>query len=151
MGRRHGLSKSELKWQQRCVSSGPEPWVFDMANGMSNRRSTLKRPIVCRSKKDGNCGMCEVEVLPSVHSAPVGSIVPTVINLTCDPLPLDQSYEVLIAGNAKLIPPVLFIPVGAGSLCDLEFPPIPGAWLIDFVFLNSQGCVVRDQIAIDTF
>jgi hypothetical protein len=145
MGRRRGLSKSERKWQQKCVSSGPIPWVFDMANGMSNRRSTLKRPIVCRSKKDGNCGVVQMffQFLPAV-SLP-GADVIAEIEIVATKLPEDSNYELIMAGPYFLVGGPFQVTIGQLYQLPAKAPLQSGFYTTNLVALNSQGCRVDAQ------
>lgn len=145
MVRRRGLSKSERKWQQRCVSSGPEPWVFDMANGMSNRRSTLKRPIVCRSKKDGNCGVVAltVEIIPQQHAQGDHVIMTGLIE--AQKQPMDTTYDVVISGPYLCLDPQPKIVVGQLTQWELVAPMVSGTYTTYVVCVNSQGCRVDSQ------
>lgn len=145
MGRRRGLSKSERKWQQKCVSSGPEPWVFDMANGMSNRRSTLKRPIVCRSKKDGNCGVVQMFFQWATFAHSPGEHVIALVHLENTKAPEDQTYELIMEGPYFLVGGPFSVTFNQEYEFEAVAPMQPGNYTTNLIALNSQGCRVDAQ------
>lgn len=145
MGRRRGLSKSECKWQQRAVSSGPEPWVIGMANGMSNRRSTLKRPIVCRSKKDGNCGVVQMFFEWATFNHSPGEHVIAKVHLENTKAPEDQTYELIMEGPYFLVGGPFNVTFGQDYEFEAVAPIPPGNYTTNLIALNSQACRVDAQ------
>jgi hypothetical protein len=145
MGRRRGHSKSELKWKRKSLTNERGPWILDVSNGMTSRKTTLKRPIVCRSKKDGNCGVVNMdfEIVPLVHLA--GAHVTARIRINELKAPMDNTYDLLMAGPYYFALPPGKVVIGALFEAEVIAPMQPGNYTTNLVALNSQGCRVDAQ------
>jgi len=116
-----------------------------VSNGMSVRRRTLKRPIVCRSKPDGNCGDCslEWELIPDVMTG--GQTVEVQIQLVCVDNPLDLNFTLFMEGPFLLVPINPLITANVVNLFHAIAPLQAGTYEPTIYAINSQHCQYKDS------
>jgi hypothetical protein len=116
-----------------------------VSNALSRRRKTLKRPIVCKSKRF-ECGFCQLAmtIIP-IDSTP-GSTRQITLLLACDPLPQDDQYEVRLrdGGDWQILPN----PLTVGIAVDTPWASsvVLGQHTVYCELENSQRCKVRGSV-----
>ena len=115
---------------------------------MSSRRSTLKRPIVCKSKKHGDCGACDFEIRKPPEPVPPGSLEDWSVRLSCDPDPTDLSFELTVYGAFQPVLPLPEVEPNADTHFDLQSPGTKGVYLVKMALKNGDGCIFVNEVTV---
>lgn len=114
-----------------------------VSNGLSSRRRTLKRPIVCKSKEGGLCGNCELTVEAVPPSIAVNGSVLVTATLSCDKMPVQLDFTLTMVSD--FTPPAFIPPLTPTlpSIFTAVAPATPGEYGIQITAINSTGCVFQ--------
>lgn len=122
-----------------------------VSNGLSKRRAVLKRPIVCKSKKPGDCGACVFDVDMPTSVCPVGGTLVMDLTLTCDPLPSVKTYAVTTRGAFTIIEVDPEIEVGITKRFTLQSPNNVGDYNVYVNVINKNKCHETVELVLSTF
>jgi hypothetical protein len=114
-----------------------------VSNGLSRRRRTLKRPLVCKSERKGECGDCELTAFLSPGPHHVNEPSTLFIELNCDPDPRDSVFELTISGPFTVTVPQPTIVPNIEVAVSLKNPATPGTVTIRVDCINSDACLFR--------
>jgi len=110
------------------------------SNGLSSRRDVLKRPIVCKSKKPGDCGDCVLEAIPSQSIVAPGDPVIVLVTLHSVVRPAISQFHLFFIGG--LIPneesPPLFVDIPVAW--SFTAPSAVGSYDCQFEAINPSKC-----------
>lgn len=110
------------------------------SNGLSARRSTLKRPAVCKNEIRKICGRCIARFLnDAVHASP-GAVFSIPAIIECDPEPQDTTFNINVLEPFANFPPPASILVNNATDLNLVAPLLPGPQPLNIVFKNSTRC-----------
>lgn len=119
-----------------------------VSNGLSSRRRTLKRPIVCKSKEGGLCGNCELTVEAVPPSLSVNSSVLVTATLSCDKMPVQLDFTPDFVSDftpVGLLPPLTpTLP----CIFTAVAPATPGDYGLQVTAINSTGCVFQASTVV---
>lgn len=111
-----------------------------VSNGLSKRRHVLKRPLVCKSKQNPNCGDCELTAEPAVNQVPPNTNLLFIVELFCDPDPTILDYVLQVSGAFTPVNPLPEIQPNKTFDVILRSPATLGDYLIEFDARNATRC-----------
>lgn len=114
---------------------------------MSNRRLTLKRPAVCKSK-DRLCGNCSMDAELPGNIFHVGQVIQVQVQLFCDPLPADQSFKYQVYGGFALVLGEQLIAPNNLYTFDVLCPAVAGDYVFVNIALNGQNCSFIGEVEV---
>lgn len=117
-----------------------------VSNGLSRRRRTLKRPLVCKSDKRGECGDCNFTAFMDAPPYHVGEQHNLLVELGCDPDPRDTQFELQIKGPAVPVGPVPPLITNLEIPVPLRMPATPGTVTLQVDAINSDACLFRTLV-----
>lgn len=119
-----------------------------VSNGLSSRRTTLKRPIVCKSRKPGDCGACDLTLTPPVQPIAPDGIENWFLRLDCDPDPTDTSFKMFVFGAFTPTLPLPDVEPNSDINFDLKSPSSPGVYRVKVVLINGNRCLHIEEVDV---
>lgn len=111
-----------------------------VSNGLSHRRRTLKRPIVCKNDLAKNCGACTLQIDNIQGPLQPGAPFPITFLVSCDPDPVESTYEVIAEDNGELVPVPGVFAINQSHTRDGHAGLIPGPHRLTLLAEQTTGC-----------
>lgn len=119
-----------------------------VSNGLSSRRRTLKRPIVCKSKEGGLCGFCVLSVEAIPPSIAVNGLVMVTVTLSCDKMPQQLNFTPDLISDFSLVGLMPPLTPQTPAIFNAVAPATPGDYGIEIVAINPTGCVYEGSTLV---